>query len=69
MTLRSAKYVNNNTEAHVKEPNKGHDKDRAEENNRSLCQDHGQDHGQQARKKAHQSGEWHRNNTEDGARK
>jgi hypothetical protein len=27
MSLRSAKYVNNNTEAHVKEPNKEHDKD------------------------------------------
>jgi hypothetical protein len=27
MSLRSANYVNNNTGAHVKEPNKEHDKD------------------------------------------
>jgi hypothetical protein len=67
MSLRSAKYVSNDKKAHVKEPNKEHDKGHAEEINRSHGQDHGQDHGQQARKEAHQSGESHRSNTEDGA--
>ena len=78
MSLRSAKYVNKPPEAHVKESNnKKHGKDHAGE----ITKSHGQDHGtlpqpigqlkrsshQHARKEAHQSEEWHRNNTEDGA--
>ena len=78
MSLRSAKYVNKPQEAHVKESNnKKHGKGHAGE----IIKSHGQDHGtlpqpigqlrrsshQHARKEAHQSEEWHRNNTEDGA--
>ena len=44
MSLRSAKYVNNNTEAHVKEPNKEHDKDHAGE----TSEGHGRDQGKEA---------------------
>ena len=78
MSLRSAKYINKPPEAHVKESNnKKHGKGHAGE----IIKSHGQDHGtlpqpigqlrrsshQHARKEAHQSEEWHRNNTEDGA--
>jgi hypothetical protein len=44
MSLRSEKYVNNNTEAHVKEPNKEHDKDHAGE----TSEGHGRDQGKEA---------------------
>jgi hypothetical protein len=44
MSLRSAKYVNNNTEAHAKEPNKEHDKDHAGE----TSEGHGRDQGKEA---------------------
>jgi hypothetical protein len=45
MSLRSAKYVNNNTEAHVKEPNKEHDKDHPGETSEGR---HGRDQGKEA---------------------
>jgi hypothetical protein len=44
MSLRSAKYVNNNTEAHVKGPNKEHDKEHAGE----TSEGHGKDQGEEA---------------------
>jgi hypothetical protein len=44
MSLRSAKYVNNNTEAHVKEPNKEHGKGHAGKNSEG----HGRDQGKEA---------------------
>jgi hypothetical protein len=44
MNLRSAKYVNNTTEAHVKEPNKEHGKDHAGE----TSEGHGRDQGKEA---------------------
>jgi hypothetical protein len=44
MSLRSAIYVNNNTEPHVKEPNKEHDKGHAGE----TSEDHGRDQGKEA---------------------
>jgi hypothetical protein len=50
MSLRSAKYVNNNTKAHVKEPNKEHDKDHVGE----TSEGHGRDQGEEAREEAHQ---------------
>jgi hypothetical protein len=50
MSLRSAKYVNNNTEAHVKEPNREHDKDHVGE----TSEGHGRDQGEEAREEAHQ---------------
>jgi hypothetical protein len=36
MSLRSAKYVNNNTEAHVKEPNREHDRNHGNQPTRGL---------------------------------
>jgi hypothetical protein len=50
MELRSANYVNDNTEAHVKEPNKEHGKDHAGETSES----HGRDQDEEAREEAHQ---------------
>ena len=50
MSLRSAKYVNNNTEAHFKESNKEHDKDHVGE----TSEGHGRDQGEEAREEAHQ---------------
>jgi hypothetical protein len=44
MNLRSAKYVNNTTEAHVKEPNKEHGRGHAGETNEG----HGRDQGKEA---------------------
>jgi hypothetical protein len=43
MNLRSAKYVNKPPEAHVKEPNKKHGKDHAEEISRSRGRDQGKE--------------------------
>jgi hypothetical protein len=43
MNLRSAKYVNKPREAHVKEPNKKHGKDHAEEISRSRGRDQGKE--------------------------
>jgi hypothetical protein len=50
MSLRSAKYVNNDKEAHVKEPNKEHDRDHAGK----PSEGHGRDQGEEAREEAHQ---------------
>jgi hypothetical protein len=50
MKLRSANYVNDNTEAHVKEPNKEHGKDHAGE----TSEGHGRDQGEEAREEAYQ---------------
>jgi hypothetical protein len=36
MSLRSANYVNNNTEAHVKEPNRKHDQNHGNQPTRRL---------------------------------
>jgi hypothetical protein len=49
MGLRSAKYVSSDKEAHVKEPNKEHDKDHVGE----TSEGQGRDQGEEAREEAH----------------